>query len=100
MFDQPNQGDLGCVPHPMKHRFTEKCATDCDPVESTGELALFPGFDGMRVTELMQACVALADLTIDPGIFTPRARIDHIPKGLGDLGFQKVFSQRPTPLML
>src|SRR5438552_2747208 len=118
MLHERDERNLGSIGHPMKHRFTEKSAADCDTIKSsrelarrtagrvrpirhrtdssgrrTGGLAARPRFDGMRVAELMQPGVALDDFAIDPGIFTPRACLDHLRKGIVDLDFEKVFPQ-------
>src|SRR6266403_6115637 len=99
MLHERGERNLGCIGHPMKHRFTEERATDRHPVKAASEFASSPGFDGMPVPELMQPCVALDDFTIDPGIFTFRARIDHVRKGIVDLDFEKVFSQSAAQRM-
>src|SRR6266487_537918 len=99
MLHERYERNLGSIGHPMKHRFTEKRAADCDPVKASREFAFSPGFDGMRVPKLMQPCVALDDFRIDPGILAFRARIDHVRKGIVDLDFEKVFSQRTAQRM-
>src|SRR5947207_14064268 len=118
MLHERYERNLGCIGHTMKHRFTKKSAADRDTIKSAGELArrtagrvrlirhrtdssdrrtgglaARPRFDGMRVAELMQPGVALDDFRVDPGIFTPRARLDHLRKGIIDLDFEKVFPQ-------
>src|SRR6266571_8507201 len=93
MLHERYERNLGSIGHPMKHRFTEKCAADRHPVKSTGELALSPGFDRMRVTEIVQPHIALDNFTIDPSILTFRASLDHVRKGMVDLDLEKVFSQ-------
>jgi hypothetical protein len=52
----------------MKHRFPEKRAADCDPVETADEFVGRPSFDGVRMAELVQLRVAGDDFVIDPGI--------------------------------
>src|SRR5438477_7013177 len=124
MLHERYERNLGCIGHTMKHRFTEKSAADCDTIKSAGELArrtagrvrpirhrtdssgrrtggfaARPGFDGMRVAELMQPCVALDDFAIDPGVLALRARIDHVRKGIVDLDFEKVFPQSAAQRM-
>jgi len=96
MFDQPNQRDLGCVPHPMKHRFTKKRATDGDAVKSAGELAFTPRFDRMRVTKLVQPHVTLDNFAIDPGVFALGAGADHFRKTIVDLDLKNSFPQDAT----
>src|SRR5947207_12142199 len=118
MLHERYERNLGSVCFPMKHRFTEKSAADCDTIKSAGELArrtagrvrpirhrtdssgrrtgglaTAPDFDGMRVAELMQPGVALDDFAINPCVLAFRARIDHVRKGIVDLDFEKVFPQ-------
>src|SRR5437773_8608487 len=93
MLHERYERNLGCIGHPMKHRFTEKSAADRHPVKSAGELAARPRFDRVRITKLMQPGVALDDFAIDPCVLAFRARIDHVGKGIVDLNFEKVFPQ-------
>ena len=72
-FHQREQRNLGRVPHMMKHRLAKKCAADRDAVKAARQLIILPGFDGVRVAELMQARVTFDDLVIDPGLGTLRA---------------------------
>ena len=80
MFHQREQRNLGRVPHMVKHRFAEKGAADRDAVKAAGELAILPGFDGMRVAESMQPSVTFNDLIVDPGLGTLRALLHHFGK--------------------
>ena len=75
----------------MKHRFTKKSAADRDSIKPSSEFAFSPSFDGMRVTQLVQLSVALHNFTVDPGIFTCRASLDHLRKASVDLDFKKLF---------
>jgi len=62
MLHKRHERDLGSISHAMKHRFAKESASYRDTVKSTGEPAFFPSFDGMRVPELVQSCVALDNL--------------------------------------
>ena len=88
MFHHRHEGNFRSISHAMKHRFAKKSASYRDTVQSTGESAISPGFDGMRVPELMQSCVALDNLAIDPGIVSFRARSDYFGKRFVDCGFK------------
>src|SRR6184192_1074159 len=80
MLYQGHQRDFRGIRHVVEHRFAKKNATDGNAVESTSELALLPGFDGMCVTELMQSHVAFNNFEIDPRILAFRARLDDFRK--------------------
>src|SRR5881227_4101107 len=80
MLYQSHQRDFRGIRHVVEHRFAKKNATDGNAVESTSELALLPGFDGMCVTELMQSHVAFNNFEIDPRILAFRARLDDFRK--------------------
>jgi len=92
-FHQRHERNLGCVSFAMKHRFTKKSAAERDSIKSSSEFAFSPSFDGMGITQLVQPCVALDNFTVDPGIFTFRAALDHLRKASVDLDFEKLFSQ-------
>src|SRR5881392_490511 len=83
----------------MKHRFTEKCATDGDAIKSAGELVPCPRFDRVRIPKLMQPGVALDDLAIDPGVFTRRTGLDHVREMIVDLNLKNFFTQNAPQRM-
>ena len=93
MLYQCHERNLGSVSFAMKHRFTEKSAADRDSIKSSSDFAFSPGFDGMRITQLVQSSVALHNFTVDPGIFTFRAAFDYLRKTRVDLNFEKLLSQ-------
>src|SRR5262245_57273695 len=45
VFHERHERNLGCIGHPMKHRFAKKRAADCDAVKATGEPIFFPSLD-------------------------------------------------------
>ena len=67
-LDQRPERDLGGAGRAMKHRFPEKRAADRDAVEAADEFVSRPGFDGVRMAELVQLRVAGDDLVVDPGV--------------------------------
>jgi len=93
MLHQRYERNLGSVSHPMKHRFSKESSSNRDAVKAAGEPACLPGFDGMRMAELMQSCVAVDDLAIDPSIFPFRACSNHFGKGLVDCCFKYSLAQ-------
>ena len=96
MFHQRHECNLGAIGHAMKHRFPKKCAPHRDAVKAAGESAFVPGFNGMRMTQLMQSRVALDNFMIDPRIFPFRACLDHLRKRAVDTCFKNPLSQH-TP---
>src|SRR5438046_10679863 len=80
MLYQSHQRDFRGIRHVVEHRFAKKNATDGNAVESTSELALLPGFDGMCVTELMQSHVAFNNFESDPRILAFLARLADFRK--------------------
>ena len=95
-LDQRDERNLRRIGHPMKHRFTKKRAPDGDAVKSSGQLALTPRFDRMRVTKLVQPHVTLDNFAIDPGVFALGAGADHFRKTIVDFDLKNSFSQDPA----
>ena len=85
---QCRERNLGGISHAMKHGFTKESSANRDTVESAGKPPFVPSFDRVRVTELMQSCVAFDDVPIDPRIFPFRARSDRFGKRLVDCSFK------------
>src|SRR5205085_12695679 len=81
MLHQRYERNLGSVSHAMKHRFPKESSSNRDAVKAAGEPACLPGFDGMRMAELMQLRIAGEDLAIDPSISPFRACSKHLGKG-------------------
>ena len=88
MLHQCHERNFRSISDAMKHRFAKKSATHRDAVKAAGQPAFSPGFDGMRVAELIESRVGLDNLAIDPGIFSFRARSDHFGKRLVDCSFK------------
>src|SRR5205807_6731009 len=91
-FNQSDQGDLRGVRYTMKHRFAKERAADGNAVKSAGEFIFAPGFDRMRVSELVQALVAFNDLAIDPGVVAFSTCANHFTEAIVDLDFENIFS--------
>src|SRR3982751_2634115 len=85
MLHQRDQRDLRSVRHPVKHRFAKESAADGNTVKSAGQFVVTPGFDGVRVAELVQAFKALDDLAIDPSVFTFGTGADDFTEAIVDL---------------
>lgn len=95
VLDQREQRDFGRIPHVVKHRFAEECATDRDAVKSARELSRLPGLHRVSVAELMQSGVTLDDLIVDPSLGPSRALSHHFGKGSIDSDFEALFADHP-----
>src|SRR6266480_2866233 len=94
MLHQRHERNLGSISHAMKHRFAKESASYRDTIKAANEPALLPSFDRMCAPELVQSCVALDNLGINPGIFPFRARSYHFGKRLIDCSFKNALAQK------
>ena len=76
----------------MEHRFAEKSATDSHSVKSTGEFFFAPGFNRVRMSQLVQPLVALDDLATDPSVLPFGACSDDFTEVIVDLDLENFFS--------
>src|SRR5258708_16288700 len=67
MSHQAGEGDLRGIAGAGEHRLAEKHPADRDPIESSGEIPVDPGFDRVRVSETVQTPVGLDHRAADPG---------------------------------
>src|SRR5256885_16904924 len=92
MLHQSDQRDLRGIGYAMKHRFAKEGAADGNSVKSASEFVVAPGFNRVRMSELVQAFEAFDDLVIDPGVFPFGARANHFAKPTVDLDFEELLS--------
>src|SRR5437588_4699549 len=78
----------------MKHRFAEERAADRHSVKTAGQFAIAPAFNRVRVSEFMQALVALDYFLIDPCVFALRALPDYFRESCIDLDFENPIPPR------
>src|ERR1700736_5829671 len=88
---QSDQRDLRGVGHSVKHRFAKERAADGDAVKSAGEFVFTPGFNRVRMSELVQALIALDDLAIDPGVFAYGTRTNDFTEAIVNLDLENSF---------
>ena len=79
-FHHDGQGGFRSIADPGEHGFTEKAASQGNTVETSYQLIILPGFDGMGKPCLVQLNVGCLHFCRNPGSF-------FMPAGDGGAGF-------------